>query len=365
MHTHNTRAASVSKSASHATAVAATTSSVPDSLIDLRLHVLLPYSVARAQSRLARLRQLFLCDSVTRQRHHEAVLHHTLRPMRLTKSVRNVASVTEEEIATTRVETSTAIKTSSTYARTPAAGGATHQMCVPLTSCTTVCTGVPGQVMTGSVDGMLTLWDVTRCQPRSSRWVTQTPAAGSCGRRIRALAAHPHLPLVFASAMFDTDVVSLWRVGHAAVTDSNDEIDRGDGTAQNVHRYSANTPSSRPQQAAVNPHEAQTHALTEKEEGIHRVAVYADSATSNTQSCHAHACHRRAVGEVIYGMDVHPSGTLLATAHGRLGHVRSGEHAAAATAATAEVRLWDIRESRHLADFSAPCSTHMAAMKAM
>lgn len=159
-------------------------SSASPALVESRT-TLLPLTMARAERRIAGLKEAFLSSAaVVRPAHLAAV--EQLQRMRLTKSVRNVKMKND----------SGAFSSSTSVVGT---------YCMPFTSCVAV-SMFPHTVVTGAADGVMTLWDTDACLPHVS-----LSSCDSGWGRVQHLAAHPTKPLVFSTTMFDYRIAT-WRV---------------------------------------------------------------------------------------------------------------------------------------------------------
>ncbi|RNF15466.1 putative U4/U6 small nuclear ribonuclear protein [Trypanosoma conorhini] len=168
-----------------------------------RRQALLPLSLARAELRIASLKEAFVASSRVLRPAHEAAVR-PLRRMRLTKSVRNVKMG---------------------CSRGSHGGGASSSLvgtlCMPFTACAAVPV-LPHTVVTGAADGVVTVWNTDACLP-----LVSVSSCDSGWGHVQHLAAHPTNPLVFSTTMFDY-CIAAWRITSDA---TNDE---GDATSNNV-----------------------------------------------------------------------------------------------------------------------------------
>lgn len=173
-----------------------------DALVQLRVKHLLPRTTQRAKERVGKLKQLFAVPHEVLRREHAAAITDSLLRLRLVKAVRNI-----------RVQGSGGSGSGSTVA------GA---LCLPFHTCAAL--PAAAQVLTGSVDGLLTLWDAAQCRPLASQ--STFPEAHGWGR-VKSIAVHPSLiaaggsvgagsaaSVVFSASMFQR-VVRVWRVAGA------------------------------------------------------------------------------------------------------------------------------------------------------
>lgn len=174
------------------------TSAASDTLIALRVQHFLPVSIQRAELRMAELRQLFLAPRLQLHHAHSHAVRHYLERLYLMRCVRNV-----------KIETG--------------GGGAAQTLCMPFT----VCAALPyhfSRIVTGTCDGLLTLWNTESCLPLASREantsITQgysfvcaggTDYSGGYGA-VRALTAHPTRSIFFSSTMFDKGGIRGWSI---------------------------------------------------------------------------------------------------------------------------------------------------------
>ncbi|KAK7194903.1 U4/U6 small nuclear ribonuclear protein [Novymonas esmeraldas] len=165
-----------------------------DTLIQLRAQHLLPRTTQRAKERVAKLKKLHAVPYAVLLRDHEAAVAESLHRLRLVKAVRNI--------------------------RVHGAGSGNAiagALCLPLHSCAAL-PSTPARVLTGSVDGLLTLWDAESCAPLCSQ---STYAESHGWGRVRSIAVHPQQThggaaaaassFVFTASMFQ-HLVRVWRV---------------------------------------------------------------------------------------------------------------------------------------------------------
>lgn len=185
--------------------VSATTAPASDALILLRIQHLLPVSIQRAELRVAELKQLFLSSHVDVLRAHNFAVKAYLQQLHLQKQVRNVKVVGAE-------------------------GGGVER-CLPFTACAMSSSaadgGYPHKLLTGSFDGLLSLWDVETCRPvthRHSQEDETTNEAGSGGYgSVRCIVSHPNQPLFLTSTMYDRSM-RVWRVGSGTGDVATDDV---------------------------------------------------------------------------------------------------------------------------------------------
>ncbi|CAG9573492.1 putative U4/U6 small nuclear ribonuclear protein [Leishmania major strain Friedlin] len=178
-------------------------------LIQLRVQHMLPQTTQRAKERVGNLKRLYAVPHALLLREHATAMAATLHRLRLVKAVRNIKVL--------------------------GAGGGSNvvagALCLPFHSCAAlpavpaVVSGDSGSsspssvcVLTGSADGLLTLWDAQNCTPLRS----QSTYADSHGwGRVKSVVVHPQqqggasaasaTSFAFTASMFQR-VVRVWRV---------------------------------------------------------------------------------------------------------------------------------------------------------
>ncbi|KPA78284.1 hypothetical protein ABB37_06427 [Leptomonas pyrrhocoris] len=202
-----------------------TTTSAPAELVQLRVRHLLPQTTQRAKARVGKLKKLFTVPAQVLLRDHAAALGETLQRLHLVKSVRNIkvqgGSAEGGGVSAALCLPFSACAalpplTASTSSFSPSAGSAT----VPL-SC----------VLTGSVDGLLTLWDAEQCTPLCSQ---STYPQGRGWGRVKSIAVYPSTvpnttattqnSFVFTTSMFQREV-RVWRVTTAAQAEHSERFE--------------------------------------------------------------------------------------------------------------------------------------------
>ncbi|TPP54660.1 WD domain, G-beta repeat family protein [Leishmania donovani] len=148
-------------------------------LIQMRVQHMLPQTTQRAKERVGNLKRLYAVPHALLLREHATAMAETLHRLRLVKAVRN-------------------IKVLGAGGSSNAVAGA---LCLPFHSCAAlpavpaVVSGDSGssstssaRVLTGSADGLLTLWDAKHCTPLRS----QSTYADSHGwGRVKSIVVHP------------------------------------------------------------------------------------------------------------------------------------------------------------------------------
>ncbi|GET88371.1 hypothetical protein, conserved [Leishmania tarentolae] len=178
-------------------------------LVQLRVQHMLPQTTQRAKERVGKLKKLYTIPHALLLREHATAMAETLHRLHLVKAVRN-------------------IKVLGAGGGSNAVAGA---LCLPFHSCAAL-PSVPAvvsgdstsssfsfaHVLTGSADGLLTLWDARNCTPLSS----QSTYADTHGwGRVKSIAVHPQqqggesaasgTSFAFTVSMFQR-VVRVWRV---------------------------------------------------------------------------------------------------------------------------------------------------------
>ncbi|KAG5506131.1 hypothetical protein GH5_05814 [Leishmania sp. Ghana 2012 LV757] len=178
-------------------------------LIQLRVQHMLPQTTQRAKDRVGKLKKLYAVPRALLLREHATAVTEVLHRLRLVKAVRN-------------------IKVQGTGGGRNAVAGA---LCLPFHTCAAL-PAVPAaisgdtgssstssvRVLTGSVDGLLTLWDAKHCTPLSSE--STYPESHGWGR-VKSIVIHPQqqsgasaasaASFAFTASMFQR-VVRVWRV---------------------------------------------------------------------------------------------------------------------------------------------------------
>lgn len=220
--------------------VAASSSSQPagEEWIALRVRHLLPFSIQQAELRVAELRQLFLSPRLAVHEAYQYAIENYIQKQQLLQHVRNVKILEKNSSSDSSHGPSYALQESSSR-------------CFPFTACGSL-SYAPSLLITGSCDGLLTLWDTESCQPLashpgnegissrapvrdpldaryrsdSSSGYSVTPPesdgvydanseeeSGAVGglAPVKAVVAHPTAPLFFTRTMFDS-AIRGWKV---------------------------------------------------------------------------------------------------------------------------------------------------------
>ncbi|RNF02462.1 putative U4/U6 small nuclear ribonuclear protein [Trypanosoma rangeli] len=185
-----------------------TFSLAPPTLVERR-QALLPLSMARAERRIASLKDAFVAASAVVRPAHQAAVQ-PLQRMRLTKSVRNVKMGCMHGTNGASASSSSLV------------GG----LCMPFTSCAAV-SMLPHTVVTGAADGVITLWNTDACLP-----LVSVSSCGSGWGHVRHLAVHPTTPFVFSTNMFDY-YIAVWRITEDSFNDGG--VDVSNKTGIDVH----------------------------------------------------------------------------------------------------------------------------------
>eukprot|EP00796_Vickermania_ingenoplastis_P010060 gene10060-7030_t len=186
---HGYRAAQIAPAAR----TRATTLPASEGLLDLRLQHLLPKSIQRAELRVSELRQLFLAPRCQIHEAQSFAIQAYIKRLQLLKCVRNV-----------KVDMGSGM-----------VGALPQHHCLPFTSCTAL-PYKPSRLLTGSCDGLLSLWDTETCRPLVSRVSNSFSPEfsehykGGYGS-VRVVVSHPSAPTFFTSTMFDP-VIRAWKV---------------------------------------------------------------------------------------------------------------------------------------------------------
>ncbi|KAG5479450.1 hypothetical protein LSCM1_04713 [Leishmania martiniquensis] len=191
-------------------------------LIHIRVQHMLPQTTQRAKERVGKLKKLYAVPRAVLLREHEKAVAEALHRLRLVKAVRN-------------------IKVQGAGGDSNAVAGA---LCLPFHACAAlpatpaVISGnsgssgtLPARVLTGSVDGLLTLWDAKQCTALSTK---STYAQSHGWGRVRSIVVHPQqqsgvsaasaASFAFTASMFQR-VVRVWRVASGDVDgDAQDDV---------------------------------------------------------------------------------------------------------------------------------------------
>lgn len=288
-----------------------TQTTAPAELVKLRVQHLLPHTTRRAKARVDALKRLFAMPNSTLLAEQADAAAATLHRLRLVKSVRNL-----------KVQGSDASSIS----------GVVGALCLPLHACAALpqlsaegtATPLSG-VLTGSVDGLLTLWDAEQCTPLCSQ---STFPEGRAWGRVKSIAVYPTCggaasagssAIAFTASMFQSEV-RVWRVAADNASARNEE-EEGSTTA---------APSASLQPLTTAP----TEASTERQGGLQSVAVDATGAllAATHDSGVVHVWDARTAIEgtaapllrlyaqdgyetagATHGVAFHPDGSLLTT----------------------------------------------------
>ncbi|KAH9597525.1 Pre-mRNA processing factor 4 (PRP4)-like [Trypanosoma melophagium] len=181
---------------------------------------LLPLTLARAERRIARLKEAFVASAAVICPAHQAALEQ-LRSMKLVKSVRNV-KIENGNNGADRGNDASVVGT----------------LCMPFTCCVALPT-LPGMVLTGAADGVVTLWDIDACLPHAS--------VSTCENgwgRVQHLAAHPASPVFFSTTMFDTRI-AIWRIRGEPLNGSVNTVGNDCGGSDNNNNSISNKSKKR------------------------------------------------------------------------------------------------------------------------
>ncbi|ORC89523.1 putative U4/U6 small nuclear ribonuclear protein [Trypanosoma theileri] len=178
---------------------------------------LLPLTLARAERRIAKLKEAFVASPAVIRPAYQAALEQ-LRSMKLVKSVRNVK-----------------IENGNNGANRGNDASVVGTLCMPFTCCAAVPT-LPRMVLTGAADGVVTLWDIDACLPHAS--------VSTCDNgwgRVQHLAAHPTSSLFFSTTMFDTRIAT-WCMHEEVLNGSgaNNNNDNGNGDGDSINNKGNN-----------------------------------------------------------------------------------------------------------------------------
>ncbi|AIN98211.1 U4/U6 small nuclear ribonuclear protein, putative [Leishmania panamensis] len=196
----------------------------PSELIQLRMHHMMPQTTQRAKERVGKLKKLYAVPHAVLLREHAAAMARTLHRLRLVKAVRN-------------------IKVQGAGDGSSAVAGS---LCLPFHSCAAL-PAAPAvvidnsgssnissaRVLTGSADGLLTLWDAQNCTPLSSQ---STYAQSRGWGRVKSIVVHPQqhgeahaasvTSFAFTASMFQR-VVRVWRVASGRGEGDSPDKDAG------------------------------------------------------------------------------------------------------------------------------------------
>ncbi|KAL7700874.1 hypothetical protein NQL31_003821 [Lotmaria passim] len=277
-----------------------TQTTAPAELVRLRVQHLLPRTTQRARVRVGQLKTLFTVPTEMMLRDHASAQAATLQRLRLVKSVRNikvqsgdggggsdgaVQGVTGALCLPFQACAALPLLASPRGASTPLTTASAESSAWPL-SC----------VLTGSVDGLLTLWDAERCSPLCSQ---STYTQGRGWGRVKSIAVYPSSSsspasagvteqcFAFTASMFQSEV-RVWRVAEAESTEENEEEGQGQARPPSVSLQPLTT-------ASVNEATAMT-------------------ATTTAQDATAASGAPVAVGG-LQQVAVDPTGALLAATH--------------------------------------------------
>lgn len=153
--------------------VAASSSSQPasDEWVALRVRHLLPFSIQQAELRVAELRQLFLSPRLAVHEAYQYAIENYIQKQQLLQHVRNVKIL----------EKTSSSDSSHRYSYERLEGSS---RCFPFTACGSM-SYAPSLLVTGSCDGLLTLWDTESCRPLASH-------PGNDGISSRSPVRNPH-----------------------------------------------------------------------------------------------------------------------------------------------------------------------------
>ncbi|KAG5505763.1 hypothetical protein JKF63_05099 [Porcisia hertigi] len=196
-------------------------------LIDVRVRHMMPKTTQLAKERVRKLKSLYALPHAVLLHEHATAMEESLHRLRLVKAVRNV-------------------KVQGSGCGTNALAGA---ICLPFHCCAAlpVLPAVPAgnsgsshtssaRVLTGSVDGLLTLWNVNRCAPLCSQ---PTYAESHGWGRVKSIVAYPQqrsgadatsaTSFAFTASMFQS-VVRVWRVTSSSADSDSGSQDEDAGS---------------------------------------------------------------------------------------------------------------------------------------
>ncbi|CAD2221035.1 WD domain, G-beta repeat, putative [Angomonas deanei] len=160
-------------------------SKAPLALVQSRLEYLSPSSTKAAAARHTALKNIYIQNIENTIQQQQQNVQKVVKRFRLTSSVRNV-----------RIQNNN--------------GGVSGSCCLSFSSCATTHVGEKDLLVLGSVDGVLSVWDLQTPSSAPVCIESSVRERHSTGR-VRSIVAHPSLPLWYSTTMNDRSITA-WQL---------------------------------------------------------------------------------------------------------------------------------------------------------